>query len=51
MAYEEESQSLGRRLCMRVLVWIAMTFLMAVFVVIVLVGLALDLVRAHDSPE
>ena len=51
MAYEDEPQSLGRRLSMRVLVWIAMTSLMAIFVVIVLVRLALDLVHAHDSPE
>jgi hypothetical protein len=36
---------------MRVLVWIALTFLISLFVVLALVRFALDIVRAHDSPE
>jgi len=36
---------------MRVLAWVAVAILIAIFVVIVLVGLALDIIRAHDSPE
>jgi hypothetical protein len=36
---------------MRVLVWIAVAFLSAIFVVIVLVELAIDIIRAHDSFE
>jgi hypothetical protein len=37
---------------MRVLVWIAVAFLIAIFVVIpLLVGLALDIIGTHDSPE
>jgi hypothetical protein len=37
---------------MRVLVWIAVAFLIAIFVVIpLLVGLALDIIGTQDSPE
>ena len=36
---------------MRILVWVAVAILIAIFVVIVLTGLALDIIRAHDSPE
>jgi hypothetical protein len=36
---------------MRVLVWVAVAILIAIFVVIALAGLALDIIRAHDSPE
>ena len=32
-------------------VWIAVAFLIAMFVGIALVGLALDFIRAHDSPQ
>ena len=39
---------LGR---MRVLVWIAGAFLIAIFVVIVLGRLVLDIIGTHDSPE
>ena len=35
---------------MRILVWIAAA-LIVVFVVIALGGLALDIIRAYDSPE
>jgi hypothetical protein len=36
---------------MRVLVSIALAFLIALFIVITLGRIALDLIRAHDSPE
>ena len=36
---------------MRVLVWIAGAFLIAIFVVIVLGRLVLDIIGTHDSPE
>jgi hypothetical protein len=36
---------------MRVLVWIAAAFLIATFVVIALVRLAIDIIGSHDSPE
>jgi hypothetical protein len=36
---------------MRVLVWIAVAFLIAIFVVIALGRLALDIIGIHDSPE
>jgi hypothetical protein len=36
---------------MRVLVWIAVAFLIAIFVVIALGRLALDIIGTHDSPE
>ena len=36
---------------MRALVWIAVAFLIAIFVVIVLGKLAIDIIRTHDSPE
>jgi hypothetical protein len=37
---------------MRVLVWIAVAFLIVMLVVIAsLVGIAVDIVRAHASPE
>ena len=36
---------------MRVLVWIAVAFLIAIFVVIALGRLALDIICTHDSSE
>ena len=36
---------------MRLLVWIAAAFLISLFVFLVLVRFALEIVRAHDSPE
>ena len=36
---------------MRFLVWIAVAFLIAIFVVIALGKLAIDVIRTHDSPE
>jgi hypothetical protein len=37
---------------MRALVWIAVAFPIAIFVVIaLLVALAIDIIRTHDSPE
>jgi hypothetical protein len=36
---------------MRFLVWIAVAFLIAIFVVITLGKLAIDIIRTHDSPE
>jgi hypothetical protein len=36
---------------MRALVWIAVAFLIAIFVVIALGKLALDIIGTHDSPE
>jgi hypothetical protein len=35
---------------MRVMVWIAAAFLFAVFAVIALIRLALEIIRVHDSP-
>jgi hypothetical protein len=36
---------------MRVLVWIAVAFLIAIFVIIALGKLAIDIISTHDSPE
>jgi hypothetical protein len=36
---------------MRVLVWTAVAFLIAIFVVIALGRLVLDIICTHDSPE
>jgi hypothetical protein len=36
---------------MWMLVWIAVAFLIATFVVIALIGLAVDIIHSHDSPE
>jgi hypothetical protein len=36
---------------MRVLVWIVVAILIAIFVVIALGRLALDIIGTHDSPE
>jgi hypothetical protein len=36
---------------MRVLVWIAVAILIAIFVVITLGRLVLDIIGTHDSPE
>jgi hypothetical protein len=36
---------------MRALVWIAAAFLIAIFVVIALGKLAIDIISIHDSPE
>ena len=36
---------------MRLLVWIAVAFLIAIFVVIALGKLAIDIISTHDSPE
>jgi hypothetical protein len=36
---------------MRVLVWIAVAFLIAIFVVIALGKLAIDIIGTRDSPE
>jgi hypothetical protein len=36
---------------MRALVWIAAAFLIAIFVVIALGKLAIDIISTHDSPE
>ena len=36
---------------MRDLVWIAVAFLIAIFVVIALGKLAIDIISTHDSPE
>jgi hypothetical protein len=36
---------------MRLLVWIAVAFLIAIFVVIALGKLAIDIIGTHDSPE
>jgi hypothetical protein len=36
---------------MRALVWIAVAFLIAIFVVIALARLALDIIGTHDTPE
>ena len=36
---------------MRALVWIAVAFLIAIFVVIALGKLAIDIIGTHDSPE
>jgi hypothetical protein len=36
---------------MHVPVWIAASFLIAIFVVIALIGLAIDIIRIYDSPE
>jgi len=36
---------------MRVLVWIGVAILIAIFVVIALGKLAIDIISTHDSPE
>jgi hypothetical protein len=36
---------------MRVLVWITVAFLIAIFVLIALGKLAMDIICTHDSPE
>ena len=36
---------------MRALVWIAVAFLIAIFVVIALGKLVIDIISTHDSPE
>jgi hypothetical protein len=36
---------------MRVLVWITVAFLIAIFVVVALGKLAIDIICTHDSPE
>ena len=36
---------------MRVLVWVAVAFMIAIFAVMALARLALDIIGTHDSPD
>jgi len=49
--HENERRRWQARLHMHALVWIAVAFLIAIFVVIALGRLAIDIICTHDSPE